>query len=200
MSSLVIESDKEKETLLHFVQDVDPPFRDAASDFVKDILLRASGNVAGALVESASKLVPGGDLVLKLCAGVYGQYQALGKLKTEAGKAIELVTSLAENVSVAEKELGEDITKELEDAMKGIVETFTKYSNRNYFGKFFTTSTLSESLKENTAIIEKQCGLLGFHLGAKNAQRLNKVEGCVDNLAAEVQALKVGQPTTKLSL
>ena len=200
MSSLVIESDKEKETLLCFVQDIDAPFRDAASDFVKNILVRASGNVAGALVESASKLVPGGDLVLKLCAGVYGQYQALGKLKTEAGKAIELVTSLAENVSVAEKELGKDTTKELEDAMKEIIRTFTKYSNRNLFQNLVAGKTLSESLKKHTAVIEKQCGLLGFHLGAKNAQRLNKVEGCVDNLAAEVQALKVGQPTTKLSL
>ena len=63
MSSLVIESDKEKETLLCFVQDIDAPYQDAASDFVKNILVRASGNVAGALVESASKLVPGGDLV-----------------------------------------------------------------------------------------------------------------------------------------
>ena len=112
---------------------------------------------------------------MKLCAGVYGQYQALGNLKAEAQEAMDLVMSLAENVSVAEKELGNEITKELEDAMKGVVFTFTKYSNRNVFQNLLAGKTLSESLKKHTVVIEKQCGLLGFHLGAKNAQDIDEL-------------------------
>ena len=61
MSSLVIETEEEKETLLKFVQDIDVEYREAAYGFTKKVFLGAAGNAVGALVESASKLVPGGD-------------------------------------------------------------------------------------------------------------------------------------------
>jgi hypothetical protein len=69
----------EKEKLVEFVQDIDDIYKDAAKEFVFDIMKSAAGGV----VKSIANLVPGGDVVFKLCTGIYCEYQGLGKSKSK---------------------------------------------------------------------------------------------------------------------
>ena len=99
--SMDVEEEEEDLSTLDIVKGLDDEFRDGAKELLLSAFKRGAKNTTKTVSSSFAKMVPGGKLVLKLCAEIYGRGMKLSKFDDELKMTKELVRSLAEEVVMA---------------------------------------------------------------------------------------------------
>ena len=189
---------------------VDAEYRDDVVEFIANTLKIGTVNVASQLAQSAAQMVPGGSLILSLCGDIFTRYQKTKEFRKDLEAIARIVQRLAIDVANIETHvdgsMAGGLIGALEDLKSQVIKPAEYFREKGGFDIAFV-NTFKEGLSKCHQNLVEQCTFANCSWIKELAERLNKVEGkvekvedSVDNLAAEVKALKVGQPTTKLSL